>query len=115
MYVLEVSYSNIHQVINISYTLTISVILWYQYITFLCIRNPNTLAIFAPELPAMERTLYAASHHPTSHGQVGTQMRAVSIHNVCLPFLAPEHCHLLTFQHKPLGRKDLTHVQGALN
>ncbi|TNN43551.1 hypothetical protein EYF80_046263 [Liparis tanakae] len=44
----------------------------------------------------MKRALDAVSHHLSSHGQVGPQVRAVGIHHVGLPILAPEHCHLLT-------------------
>lgn len=65
--------------------------------TFICIWDFHTLAIIPPELPSMKRTLYAASHYPSSHSQVGTQVRAVGIYHVGLPILAPKHCHLLTW------------------
>lgn len=64
--------------------------------TFFCIGDPHTLAIITPKLPSMKWALYAASHNPSSHSQVGTQMRTVGIHHVGLPILAPKHCHLLT-------------------
>lgn len=65
--------------------------------TFICIWDFHTLAIIPLKLPSMKRALYAASHYPSSHSQVGTQVRAVGIHHVGLPILAPKHCHLLTW------------------
>lgn len=64
--------------------------------TFLCIGNLYTLSVVPSKLPSMKGALNAVAHHPSSHCQVGTQVRAVGVQHRSLPFLAPEHHHLFT-------------------
>lgn len=67
-------------------------------------RDPHTLPVFPPALPAVERTHYALSHHMPPYCQIGTQVGAVGIHHVGLALCAPEHCHLLTWEENRFGK-----------
>lgn len=64
--------------------------------TFFCVGNLHTLSVVPSELPSVEGALDAVAHHPSSHGQVGTQVRAVGVQHGGLALLVPEHHHLLT-------------------
>ena len=67
-------------------------------LTFLCIWNLDTLAIFPSEGPAVERTLYTVTADLTSDSKVSAKVRAVGIHDVGLAvILATEHNQLLTW------------------
>lgn len=79
-------------------TVTHDVMLILTVHTFFCIWYLHTLSIAALKLPSMKRALYTVFHHPSSHSQVGAQVRAVTIHHVGLPLLAAEHRHLLTWE-----------------
>lgn len=65
--------------------------------TFLCIGNLYTLSVVPSKLPSMKGALDAVAHHPSSDGQVGTQVRTVGVQHGSLPFLVPEHHHLFTW------------------
>lgn len=69
-------------------------------LTFFCVGHPGAPAVFPVELPAVEGALEAAAHHAAPHGQVGPQVRAVSVHHMGFPIGVPEDGKLLSCRAK---------------
>lgn len=67
------------------------------FLTFFCIWDLHTLSVLPSKLPSMKGALDAVAHHPSTDGQVGTQMRAVGVQHGRFPLLVPEHHHLFTW------------------